>query len=73
MILVPGAVLTKVLETRPYVLVVPRGTGSAANAGEAPQRNARNPRLAKRLKPIIRLRIFFVLNILDSSFYFLVK
>jgi hypothetical protein len=60
LIVVPAAVLVKVLETIPYVLVDPRLGAVAANAGEAPQRSATNPRLAKRLKLIIRLRIFFV-------------
>ena len=54
--------LVKVLETTPYVLSDPRLGAVAANAASvsANERNAANPRLAKRLKPIIRLRIFFV-------------
>jgi len=67
---VDGLVLVKVLETIPYVLFDNRSGAVAANAGAETKRSAAIPMLAKRPRPIIRLRIFFVCNILDSSFLF---
>jgi hypothetical protein len=53
LIVVPGAVLTKVLEATPYVPAVPRfGAIACADAGEAPHKSPANaiPATSLRLK-----------------------
>jgi hypothetical protein len=67
---VVAARLVEVLETTPYVLTDASGGAVAANAGAETKRNAANPTLAKRPRPIIRLKIFFAYNILTPPFHF---